>query len=426
MTENTSYQVMPALSGEEFSALKADIAESGVRVPVVKDTDGNTIDGHHRELAVRELRAEGVEVADPPTVVRDDLKTEQEKKDEAWRLNMQRRHLSREAKRDLIDHKLRETPNYSDRWLGELLGVDHKTVKSRRLSLEAGGEITQVERARGKDGKEYPRNVVGEYVDEVARRERMEAEKRTRDVRSLIRTKPYYTDGDIAARTGTSPDFVAEQRRDMKEKGQETVTMGDLAGWVSLREPELVEEQHERLAENRRRTREMRDEGLLKDTDAALAALEKLIRALQMHRLSDRPKRYISPQDAAQSYKDGYVFRGAMEVRTEGDYSQEERAQRFACALFGVRYDKTTDDPRGRPSHDQRRLIEELDTFDRLADWIRTFSNLVRYQAQQELKVIQKTEAAYLENLEEVAREEAKHRGAAVTPLAGRRKKKGK
>jgi ParB-like chromosome segregation protein Spo0J len=52
MTETTNeYQVLPPLSDEEYQALKEDMAENGMLVPVVQDTAGNIIDGHHRVRA---------------------------------------------------------------------------------------------------------------------------------------------------------------------------------------------------------------------------------------------------------------------------------------------------------------------------------------------------------------------------------------
>ena len=51
------YQVMPPLSEEEYQALKEDIAYNGIQVPVVEDTDGNIIDGHHRVRACWGVRS---------------------------------------------------------------------------------------------------------------------------------------------------------------------------------------------------------------------------------------------------------------------------------------------------------------------------------------------------------------------------------
>ena len=162
MQRTRTYQVMPPLSEEEYEALKTDIAENGVLVPVVKDTDGNIIDGHHRVRAYEELRADGSAVPMYPTSTRSDLTTDAEKRDLAWKLNMQRRHLDQAQKRDAIAAKLKESPEWADNRIAHLLGVDSKTVRSVRTSLEMRAELPKVELLEGKDGKYYPRNRSGD------------------------------------------------------------------------------------------------------------------------------------------------------------------------------------------------------------------------------------------------------------------------
>ena len=49
------YQLLPDLPVAEFEALKADIAERGVVVPIDIDEDGEILDGHTRFRAWREL-----------------------------------------------------------------------------------------------------------------------------------------------------------------------------------------------------------------------------------------------------------------------------------------------------------------------------------------------------------------------------------
>lgn len=174
------YQVMPPLAVEEFAALKASIAEYGVEVPVVVDAEGNVIDGHHRIQAVEELRGEGHDVPSYPTTIRAELETEEQKREEAWRLNMQRRHLSQAQKRNAIGAKLRESPMWSDSRIGKLLGVDHKTVRVVRGELEARKAIPVLEKLVGADGKEYPRqqarttSVVTYSVDEEYPRQQVQ------------------------------------------------------------------------------------------------------------------------------------------------------------------------------------------------------------------------------------------------------------
>lgn len=49
-----SFQLLPALTEDEYEGLKGDIAERGVQVPVIVDEHGAVIDGHHRIRACQE------------------------------------------------------------------------------------------------------------------------------------------------------------------------------------------------------------------------------------------------------------------------------------------------------------------------------------------------------------------------------------
>jgi ParB-like chromosome segregation protein Spo0J len=164
METTNTYQVLPPLSDEEYQALKEDIAENGVLVPVVKDTDGNIIDGHHRVRAYEELLAEDRVAGGYPVVERSGI-TNQEKRDLAWRLNMQRRHLNREQKHEAIERKLKESPEWADSRIAKLLGVDGKTVRLSRVMLEGRKDIAKLKKLVGTDGKEYPRELKNKFKD---------------------------------------------------------------------------------------------------------------------------------------------------------------------------------------------------------------------------------------------------------------------
>ena len=151
----TTYQVMPPLSADERAALKEAIRKDGVLVPVEEDEHGNILDGFNRVEIWNELRAEGVKLPDYPRIIRPGL-TESEKRAHARALNLTRRHLSREQRRQLIEDQLRETPEQSDNQIAEALGVSDKTVAGRRRHLESTSEIPKLERTEGKDGKSRP------------------------------------------------------------------------------------------------------------------------------------------------------------------------------------------------------------------------------------------------------------------------------
>lgn len=154
------FQVMPPLGAEDFAALKADIAARGVLVPVEYDEAGNVLDGHHRVRACQDL---GIETW--PKLVREGL-SEAEKRVHARQLNLARRHLNSEQKRSLVGDQLRETPEKSNRQIAAGLGVDHKTVNAVRESLEGTGEIPQLDKTVGADGRARSKPKRVTYVDD--------------------------------------------------------------------------------------------------------------------------------------------------------------------------------------------------------------------------------------------------------------------
>ena len=143
------WQLLPDLTPEEYEALKADIAAHGLRVPIVVDaTSGEIVDGHHRQRALDELRAEGVKVGDYRDVRA--FADDEERLTYVLAANLFRRHLSRAQRTELVA-KLREQ-GWSLRRIGEVVGAHHETV---RADL-AGVENPTPERVAGRDSKSYP------------------------------------------------------------------------------------------------------------------------------------------------------------------------------------------------------------------------------------------------------------------------------
>lgn len=143
------YQLLPDLDVDEFAALKADIRQRGIQVPIEKDEAGAILDGHQRIRAWDELRAEGVRIDDYPRIIRAGL-SEDEKFEHALVLNLQRRHLNVDQRRQLTV-TLRER-RWSTPRIAEILHVDAETVRSDL----AGSEYSEPERVTGRDGKSYP------------------------------------------------------------------------------------------------------------------------------------------------------------------------------------------------------------------------------------------------------------------------------
>lgn len=131
------YQLLPPLSADEYAALKADIGTNGIRVPIDVDEAGQILDGHHRAQIAAEL------VIPCPTRTVAGL-TEDEKREHAVAVNAHRRHLTRSQRRALVVAELERDPSRSDRAIGRIVGVDHKTVGAIR---RGGWGIPQTEAA---------------------------------------------------------------------------------------------------------------------------------------------------------------------------------------------------------------------------------------------------------------------------------------
>lgn len=143
---------LPPLPYEQFVGLRDSIALNGVLQPIIVDSDGpvrKIIDGNYRKQIAAELGY------DCPEIVHDGLDTDDEKRTLARALNLARRHLTQEQKRELISDQLRETPGKTNRVVAKALGVHHATVAAVRAELEAVGQIIQHSVRVGSDGKTY-------------------------------------------------------------------------------------------------------------------------------------------------------------------------------------------------------------------------------------------------------------------------------
>lgn len=70
--------------------------------------------------------------------------------------NIKRRHLTSEKKRDVIAKLLTLNPAKSNRAIAAIAGVSHNTVVAVREEMEATGQIDQLEKTTGIDGRERP------------------------------------------------------------------------------------------------------------------------------------------------------------------------------------------------------------------------------------------------------------------------------
>ncbi len=145
----SNYELLPPLSDEEYQALKDNIAEHGVLVPVELDEKGDILDGHHRLSAWHELRGEGLNIPDYPRLIRSGM-SEEEKRTHVRVLNLLRRHLTKEQLKEQWSAMRNDGMAYQA--IADASGVVEGTV---RQAVSQNYE-TQPAKVTGKDGKKYP------------------------------------------------------------------------------------------------------------------------------------------------------------------------------------------------------------------------------------------------------------------------------
>lgn len=74
-------------------------------------------------------------------------------RDEIVSLNLHRRHLDAEAKRDVIAKLLKANPEQSNRTIAKQVKADDKTVAKVRREMQSTADIPQLEKTVGADGK---------------------------------------------------------------------------------------------------------------------------------------------------------------------------------------------------------------------------------------------------------------------------------
>jgi ParB-like chromosome segregation protein Spo0J len=140
--------LFPMMAEDELNALAEDIKKHGLRQPIVF-FDGHILDGRNRlkACALAGVKPKFVTIA--PIFDGSPL-------DYVISMNLHRRHLTSEQKREIVAAVLKESPDQSNRQVAGQVKVDHKTVADVRHELESTGEIPQLERTKGKDGKKRP------------------------------------------------------------------------------------------------------------------------------------------------------------------------------------------------------------------------------------------------------------------------------
>lgn len=142
-----SYQLFPPLDAATEEALTESIKRFGVLVPVVVDQNGEILDGHHRSRIANAL---GIEY----DVTRREVADDDEAREIARTLNMDRRQLDREQRREVVAHLWRE--GHSQRAIAGALGMSRGAIEYDIKSVKSGGLTKPTDRVTGTDGKSYP------------------------------------------------------------------------------------------------------------------------------------------------------------------------------------------------------------------------------------------------------------------------------
>jgi hypothetical protein len=134
----------PLMGNKQFEMLVENIKENGLQNPIVLYED-QILDGRNRDLACIKANVE-------PKFV------EFEGKDPvafAYAVNVHRRHLTNAQKAGLAEQLLAESPDRSNRAIGQLVQLHHKTVGRLRDALEARGAVRHVDAKVDTRGRVY-------------------------------------------------------------------------------------------------------------------------------------------------------------------------------------------------------------------------------------------------------------------------------
>jgi hypothetical protein len=140
-------RLFPDLTSDEYKALREDINVRGVQVPVELDEDGYILDGYHRWKICQELHKAC------PSVERKGL-TEDQKLEHILKLNLARRHLTRDAL-DPVALKLRQR-SWSHQRIAKALGVGSSTVHRWLTDVSHTGHVATPAVVTDTRGRQQP------------------------------------------------------------------------------------------------------------------------------------------------------------------------------------------------------------------------------------------------------------------------------
>jgi ParB-like chromosome segregation protein Spo0J len=248
--------LFPLMSADELKVLGEDIKKNGLRTQVTTWTDGDgnlwLIDGRNRldalELAglnlvkggkfKNELPDQYVRDCDDPYAA-------------AVSLNIHRRHLTAEQKRDLIAKLLKATPEKSDRQIAEMVKVDHKTVGAVREQVEGRGEIPHVPARTDTKGRKQPakkkRRTEDDFKRDIAAKKTTETAVNTANTPISIDTETEpVVNGLPAGISLQNPITRAWAKATAKQRSEFALTYREVIDGMAAEQQRVIAERAER------------------------------------------------------------------------------------------------------------------------------------------------------------------------------------
>jgi hypothetical protein len=154
--------LLPLLPPDELRTLADDMAANGMLSFAVADKEGNLLDGRNRLDALALLGVlepapgGGIRIKGHGDPLRWRILGDGDPYDQVLSLNIHRRHLTAEQKRELIAMLLKAKPEQSNRTIAKQVKADDKTVASVRREMEARSEIPNVDKRTDSSGRHQP------------------------------------------------------------------------------------------------------------------------------------------------------------------------------------------------------------------------------------------------------------------------------
>jgi ParB-like nuclease domain len=183
--------LFPLMSPDELRELGEDIKKNGLRSPVMlwrtKD-QFQLLDGRNRLDAMEMVGVQVIKYADnnvlqlhPTSRVANVAFPGFDPYAYVLSVNIHRRHLTTEQKREIIARVIKAQPEKSNRQIARQAKADHKSVARVRDRLQSTGEVPQLDKTTGADGKARPakkkkRRDVDDFLAEKRAREAKDSE----------------------------------------------------------------------------------------------------------------------------------------------------------------------------------------------------------------------------------------------------------